>query len=157
MGRKIFLADIPCECRTVKYIQNKYQVSRVSAWRLISGKADHICPGYHIKEINISSAGWTAIDNDLISYMRQIVVAQLKKWHISPGRYVDDICQECIINAYQKSGVWCDMPDQKKRAYIATLCKRTANDFLKKETNYTDSFKNPDISAEKEIYPDVPD
>lgn len=22
--------------------------------------------------------------------------------------------------------------------------------------NYTDSFKNPDISAEKEIYPDVP-
>lgn len=156
MGKIIYLTDIPCECKTVKYIQNTYQVSRVSAWRLLTGKADYICPGYHTKEINISSAGWAEIDNDLILYMRQIVVAQLKKWHISPSRYVDDICQECVINAYQKSGVWCDMPDQKKRAYIATLCKRTANDFLKKETNYTDSFKNPDISAEKEIYPDVP-
>lgn len=156
MGRKIFLTDIPCECRTVKSIQNTYQVSRISAWRLLSGKTDHICPGYHSKETNISSDGWDVIDSNLVLYMRQIVISQLKKWRISPGRYVDDICQECVINAYQKSGVWCNMPDQKKRAYIATLCKRTANDFLKKETSYTDSFKNPDISAEKEIYPDVP-
>lgn len=154
---KVKLSDIPDGCRTIKYIVSTYGVSRATAWRLLSGRSEHICVGYHQKTVDISPAGWDVIDNNIMLYMRQVVAYQLKKWRIPPSRHIDDICQECAINAYQKSGIWYSMPEEKKRAYLATLSRRTANDFLKKETNYTDRFKNSDLSAEKEIYPGVSD
>lgn len=155
--KKIKLLDIPVDCRNKEYITKNYNVSRVTAWRLLSGRADYICVGYHNKHVSVSPQGWDVISAEVMRYMRNVVAHQLKKWRISPSRYIDDIAQECYINAYQKSGIWYSMPEEKKRAYIATLCKRTANDFLKKETNYTDRFKNSDLSAEKQIYPDIPD
>lgn len=154
---KIKLSDIPEQCRTTKYIVSTYGVSRATAWRLVSGKSTHICVGYHQKTVDIAAIGWDVIDDSIMRYMRNIVAHQLKKWRISPSRYIDDIAQECYINAYQKSGIWCDMPEEKKRAYLATLSRRTANDYLKKEVNYTDKFKNSDLSAEKEIYPGIID
>lgn len=95
--------------------------------------------------------------DDIMRYIRNVVAYQIKKWRMSPGRHIDDISQECYINAYQKSGIWCDMPEEKKRTYLATLAKRTANDYLKKETNYTDKLKNSDLSADKEFYPGISD
>ena len=154
---KVTLSDIPDGCRTTKYIVSTYGVSRVTAWRLLSGRSEHICTGYHQKTVDISPAGWDVIDDNIMLYMRQVVAYQLKKWRIPPSRYIDDICQECAINAYQKSGIWCDMPEGKKCAYLAILAKRTTNDYLKKEVNYTDKFKNLDLSAEKEIYPGIID
>lgn len=151
----ITLADIPERRRNKEYIIKKYGVSRVSAWRLLTGRVDHICIGYHDKTIDICSCGWDVITSGIMKRMRNVVAYQLKKWRIPPSRHLDDIAQECYINAYQKSGIWCDMPEEKKRAYIANLAKRTANDYLKKETNYTDKFKNSDLSADKEIYPGI--
>lgn len=155
--KKIKLLDIPAECRNKEYITKNYNVSRVTAWRLLSGRVDHICVGYHDKHVSVCPQGWDVITAYVMRYIRNVVAYQLKKWHISPNRYIDDIAQECYINAYQKSGIWCDMPEEKKRAYLATLSRRTANDFLKRETNYTDMLKNSAISVEKEIYPGISD
>lgn len=155
--QKVKLSDIPADCRNKEYIVKNYNVSRVTAWRLLSGRVDHICPGYHDRVVDICARGWDVITPDIMQYMRNAIAYQLKKWRISPGRYIDDIAQECYINAYQKSGIWCDMPEEKKRAYFANIAKRTANDYLKKETNYTDKCKNWDLSAEKEIYPGIID
>lgn len=155
--QKIKLLDIPAERRNKEYITKNYNVSRVTAWRLLSGRVDHICIGYHDKHVSVSLQGWDVISAEVMRYIRNAVAYQLKKWRISPSRYIDDIAQECYINAYQKSGIWCDMPEEKKRAYLATLSRRTANDFLKKETNYTDMLKNSAILAKKEIYPGISD
>lgn len=155
--QKIKLLDIPAECRNKEYIEKNYNVSRVTAWRLLSGRVDYICVGYHNKHVSVSPQGWDVISAEVMRYIRNVVAHQLKKWRISPSRYIDDIAQECYINAYQKSGIWCDMPEEKKCAYLATLAKRTTNDYLKKEVNYTDKFKNLDLSAEKEIYPGIID
>lgn len=153
--KKITLSDIPDGCRNKEYLIKKYGVSRTSAWRLLSGRVDHICAGYHDKHIDICPRGWNAINGSIMEYIRNAVAYQLKKWRIPPSRHLDDIAQECYINAYQKSGIWCDMPEEKKKAYLATLAKRVTNDYLKKETNYTDKFKNSDLSADKEIYPGI--
>lgn len=155
--KKIKLLDIPVDCRNKEYITKNYNVSRVTAWRLLSGRVDYICVGYHNKHVSVCPQGWDVISAEVMRYMRNVVAYQLKKWRISASRYIDDITQECYINAYQKSGIWCDMPEEKKRAYLATLAKRTTNDCLKKEVNYTDKFKNSDLSAEKEIYPGISD
>lgn len=155
--QKIRLSDIPEIYRNKEYITKNYNVSRVTAWRLLSGRVDYICVGYHNKHVSVSPYGWDVISAEVMRYIRNVVAYQLKKWHISASRYIDDITQECYINAYQKSGIWCDMPEEKKRSYIANLAKRTTNDYLKKEVNYTDKFKNSDLSAEKEIYPGIID
>ena len=155
--KKISLSDIPAQNRNKEYIIKRYGVSRQSAWRLLTGRVDHICVGYHDRHIDVCAQGWGIMTNDIMRYIRNVVAYQLKKWSMPPGRYIDDISQECYINAYQKSGIWCDMPEEKKRAYLATLSRRTANDYLKKEVNYTDKFKNSDLSAEKEIYPGIID
>ena len=155
--KKIKLLDIPAEHRNKEYITKKYNVSRVTAWRLLSGRVDHICVGYHDKHVSVCPQGWDVITAYVMRYIRNVVAYQLKKWHIPASRYIDDITQECYINAYQKSGIWCEMPEEKKCAYLATLTKRTTNDYLKKEINYTDKCKNLDLSAEKEIYPRISD
>ena len=153
--KKISLSDIPAQNRNKEYIIKRYGVSRQSAWRLLTGRVDHICVGYHDRHIDVCAQGWGIMTNDIMRYIRNVVAYQLKKWSMPPGRYIDDISQECYINAYQKSGIWSDMPEEKKRAYLANLAKRTANDYLKKETNYTDRFKNSDLPAEKGIYPGI--
>lgn len=155
--QKIRLLDIPAECRNKEYITKNYNVSRVTAWRLLSRRVDYICAGYHSKYIDVCAQGWDVITADVMRYIRNIVAYQLKKWRIPLSRYIDDISQECYINAYQKSGIWWDMPEEKKSAYLATLSKRTVNDYLKKEVNYTDKYKNSEFSAEKEIYPGIKD
>ena len=155
--QKIKLLDIPAEHRNKEYITKNYNVSRVTAWRLLSGRVDHICVGYHDKHVSVCPQGWGIMASDIMRYIRNVVAYQLKKWRMPLGQHIDDISQECYINAYQKSGIWGDMPEEKKKAYLANLAKRTANDYLKKETNYTDRFKNSNLSADKEIYPGISD
>lgn len=68
-------------------------------------------------------------------------VHQLRVWGKSL-QHLDDISQECLVRAYEKSGIWSVMPENKKKAYLATLAIRTANDYLKKYVCYTDNLKH---------------
>lgn len=139
----VTLGDVPAQCRTKKYITSTYGVSGVTAWRLLSGKVTHICPGYHNAFVTIASGAWDAITSPYITrHIRNCIVHQLKIWQRNClWVYLDDIAQECYIRAYQKSGIWMDMPEPKKMAYLATLAKRTTNDLLKKHVHYTDKYK----------------
>lgn len=139
------LSDIPQDKRTTQYIVGTYGVSKVTAWRLLSGKSEHICPGYHTPTICIAGDAWNAIINQkIMRHIRNCIAYQLKVWRRENRikTYIDDIAQECYIRAYQKSGIWFDMPEEKKIAYLATLAKRTTNDFMKKQVHYTDLHKN---------------
>lgn len=151
---RLTLLDIPQGCRNYDYIMGTYHVSHVSAWRLLSGRVDHICPGYHVKAINIASDAWTELTQPMITrHIRNMVAYQIKKWRMRPSDFIDDIAQECCINAYYKSGIWMSMPWKKKKSYIATLCMRTTNDYLKKHVHYTDTCKNNNIETDKQLYP----
>lgn len=141
----ITLGDIAPENRNKSYICKTYNVSNVTAWRLLSGKSAHICPGYHNATISIDDNAWDIISSpDTIRHIRNCVAYQLKVWRHENDihSYIDDIAQECYIRAYQKSGIWIDMPKEKKMAYLATLAKRTTNDIMKKNVHYTDKHKN---------------
>lgn len=143
--KSITLDDIPIENRNNNYIRGTYGVSRVSAWRLLSGKSSHICPGYHVANISIAGNAWDVITNpDIVRHIRKCVAYQLKIWRRENciSTYIDDIAQECYMRAYQKSGIWINMPEEKKMAYLATLSKRTTNDHMKKHVHYTDTHKN---------------
>lgn len=145
MKSVVVLSDISPENRNTSYICNEYGVSRISAWRLLSGRASHICPGYHNATINIADNAWSIITSPVVAgHIRNCIAYQLKVWRKEKqiGNYIDDIANECYIRAYQKSGIWVDMPEQKKNAYLATLAKRTTNDFMKKQVHYTDKHKN---------------
>lgn len=133
---------------------DRYKVSKISAWRLLSGKVGHICPGYHEATVLVSQNAWDEItEYEFMRYVRNNVAYQLKKWGKRPEEHIDDIAQECYIRAYQKSGIWTIMPEPKKRAYIATLAKRMANDYMKKQVHYTDTCKNSNIKTDKQMYP----
>lgn len=141
----IRLSDIPQGKRTTQYVVDTYGVSKVTAWRLLSGKVEHICPGYHTPTICIADNAWEVImDPDIMRHIRNCIAYQLKVWRRESRikAYIDDIAQECYIRAYQKSGIWIDMPEEKKKAYLATLAKRTTNDIMKKSVHYTDKYKN---------------
>lgn len=147
----VHIADIPADCRNNRYIIKTYGVSRTSAWRLLSGRFDHICPGYHKATIITTRTGWYAVtQEDVMRLIRNCVAHQLYVWRIS-YQHLDDIAQECYINAYCKSGVWEDMPAPKKRAYLATLAKQTTNDYLKKYVHFTDMCKNDMLVYSKAI------
>ena len=147
---KITLSDIPDGVRTKEYVVETYNVSKVSAWRLLSGRVDHICPGYHVESVNIASGAWDAII-PYTRHMRNCIAYQIEsKWGKRPSAYIEDLIQECYIRAYKKSGIWIDMPEQKKLAYLATLAKRTTNDYLKKHVHYTDTCKNNSIHSKGE-------
>lgn len=151
---KLTLNDIPEESRTREYIISTYGVSKISAWRLLSGKTDHICPGYHKVNVIIAPNAWEVImQYEFMRYVRNNIAYQIKKWGKSPSAHIDDIAQECYINAYRKSGIWMEMPESKKMAYIATLARRTTNDCLKRHVRYTDTCKNNTIKTDKMMYP----
>lgn len=140
----VSLGDIVPENRNYNYICQTYGVSKVTAWRLLSGKSSHICPGYHNAVISIANGAWGKITSpDIMRHIRNCIAYQLKVWRRenSIRLYIDDIAQECYIRAYQKSGIWIDMPEEKKMAYLATLSKRTTNDLMKKHVHYTDTLK----------------
>lgn len=121
--QKIRLSDIPVDCQNKEYITKKYNVSRVTAWRLLSRRVDYICAGYHDKHVSVCPQGWDVITAYVMRYIRNVVAYQLKKWHIPASRYIDDITQECYINAYQKSGIWCEMPEEKSALILPPLQK----------------------------------
>lgn len=139
------LSDIPADKRTSQYIVDTYGVSKVTAWRLLSGKSDHICPGYRTPTLCIVEGAWEVIASPTVTrHIRKCIAYQLKIWRRenSISAYIDDIAQECYIRAYQKSGIWMDMPENKKMAYLATMAKRTTNDIMAKSVHYTDKYKN---------------
>lgn len=141
----VTLGNIAPENRNQKYICETYDVSKTTAWRLLSGKSSHICPGYHNAVISVSNGAWEAITSpEIVRHIRKCIAYQLKVWRRENciRLYIEDITQECYIRAYQKSGIWIDMPEPKKMAYLATLSKRTTNDFMKKHVHYTDMHKN---------------
>lgn len=138
----VTLEDIPAASRTKEYIMSKYNVSNTTAWRLLSGRAAHICPAYHVRETNIAENGWElVVSPEITRHIRNCIVHQLRVWGKSL-QHLDDISQECLIRAYEKSGIWSVMPENKKKAYLATLAIRTANDYLKKYVCYTDNLKH---------------
>lgn len=141
----ITLGDIAPENRNMSYIRDTYNVSRTSAWRLLSGKSKHLCPGYHKVTVLIADNAWDVImSHDTVKHIRNCIAYQLKIWRRENciSNYIDDIAQECYIRAYQKSGIWMDMPEEKKMKYLATLAKRTTNDLMEKHIRYTDVHKN---------------
>lgn len=153
MLEKVTLSDIPINNRNKQYIVNTYNVSKTTAWRLLSGKADHIIPGYRSKQISISDDGWDLIsDPDVVQYIKKCIVYQLRKWRVKPSMYLDDIAQECYIRLYCKSGIWSDMPTPKRNAYIGTLSKRTTNDIMSKALNYNNIYHNLNMDYENKIY-----
>ena len=119
---QISIQDIPEENRTVGYIVSQYAVSKTTAWRLLSGRSAHICPGYHTPKINIADNGWDLVmDPKIMRTIRNMIAYQLKVWQHAPtAQKIEDIAQECYINAYQKSGIWGNMPEKVKFAYIKT-------------------------------------
>lgn len=142
---KVSLGDIAPENRNRNYICQTYGVSNVTAWRLLSGKSSHICPDYHNTVITVADGAWDAITSpNIVRHIRNCIAFQLKVWRRENyiKLYIDDIAQESYIRAYQKSGIWINMPEPKKMAYLATLSKRTTNDFMKKYVHYTDMHKN---------------
>ena len=128
MRRAVTLADIAPENCSNRGIRTAFGVSKTTAWRLLSGRVSHIVPGYHDEDVKISDTGWSAITEDRIRYMRNCVIYQIRKWRYHPDNYADDFTSECVILAYNKSGVWVDMPEQKKRAYLASIARHTVND-----------------------------
>lgn len=154
MKQIVTLDEIYVENRTISYVTSVYGVSATTAWRLLSGKVDHICPGYHIKTVDIDS--WDCLTDvvcnstTVMRYLRNYVARQLQICRLQPSRFIDDISQECYINAYLCSGVWNNLILEKKRKYLKTLAIRTTNQYLKKELHYTDAFKN--CKNEKQLY-----
>lgn len=139
---RLTLSDVPADCRTRQYIMDTYNVSKTSVWRLLSGKVDHICPQYHVELVTIVDNAWDIITQpSTVNLIRNYIAYQIKKWGV-PFNHLDDIAQECYIRAYKKSGIWVDMPERKKNAYLATLAKRTTNDYLKAHVQYIDVCKN---------------
>nr|DAE48577.1 MAG TPA: hypothetical protein [Caudoviricetes sp.] len=152
---KLILSDIPISCRTQQYIVDTYKVSKISAWRLLTGRVTHLCPGYHVKSINIADGAWDVItQSETMTYIRNMIAYQIKnKWYKRPSDFIDDVAQECYIQAYLKSGIWIEMPEGQKRAFLATLVKRTTNDYFKKHVHYTDTCKNNNIYSDNQLYP----
>lgn len=141
MIEKVTLSDIPSEIKKDKerknFLMEEYGVSRVTAWRLITGRVSHICPGYHSVKMDIATNGKDLITSEVITYMQNCIIRQLElKWNITDfSCYLEDITKKCIIRAYEKSGVWADFERSRKRAYLSSIAKYTTNDYIKSEKN----------------------
>lgn len=70
---KVYISNI--RTPTYEYICGTYGVSRVTAWRLLSGRQPYICVGYHEKQIYQDTDAWgTILDPNTMKYVRNIML-----------------------------------------------------------------------------------
>ena len=126
MKTKIYKKDI--EGLNNKEICEKYNISRISAWRLKSGRVDYIIIDYHRREICVDDFDY----NKYQSIIRKMAITIGIRYSLK--YLLDDIIQECFLRCLELAEKLNSIETiEGLNKYIYTICRYKCSEILKRE------------------------